>query len=136
MQGEERRWPFLFPKTDCSAAMCSTACSCFSSSFPKKTWQNPSCMQTSWVLSVKRVRRKERKPWKESELEGLAAVSRGKRGENWDLREEPYHQNLLKSYLKTWGKTNILPLAGCYTRFQTKRKGWKLENGRGNVLAP
>jgi len=50
--------------------------------------------------------------------------SRGRRAKNRDLREEPYHQDLLKDCLKTWGKTNILLLAGCYPIFQTKGK-WK-----------
>jgi hypothetical protein len=92
-------------------------------------------MQTS-LGAEKRLRRKERKPWKESELKGLTTINRGWRGENWDLREEPYHQNMLTSCLKTWGKTNILPLDGFYPKFQTKMKGRKLENERGSVLAP
>jgi len=51
--------------------------------------------------------------------------------ENQNLREEPYHQDLLKICLKMWGMTNILLLAGCYPRFHTKGKGKKNKKWKG-----
>jgi hypothetical protein len=47
------------------------------------------------------------------------------------LREESYHQDLLKICLKMWGMTNILLLAGYYPRFQTKGKGKKNKKWKG-----
>jgi len=68
MQGKERRWLFLFPKNSWLTVLVATT------SVSKIEPRQFAC-KPSWLLSEKRVRRKERKPWKESELERSAAVA-------------------------------------------------------------